>query len=46
MTKFLTPLMKKITAAIILTLTVSLFASAQKTDDTKDTVSVVNKMFA
>ena len=38
--------MKKITAAIILTLTVSLFASAQKTDDAKDTVAVVNKMFA
>ncbi len=38
--------MKKILVAIIFTLSISIAVSAQKTDDAKDALAVVNKMFA
>lgn len=38
--------MKKIFVAIIFTLSVSISSFAQKTDDTKDALAIVNKMFA
>lgn len=38
--------MKKITTAIIFTLAISISAFAQKTDDAKDALAVINKMFA
>ena len=38
--------MKKLLTAIIFTLAISVSAFAQKTDDAKDVVAVVNKMFA
>lgn len=38
--------MKKITLSIIFTLAISVSAFAQKSDDAKDALAVVNKMFA
>jgi uncharacterized protein (TIGR02246 family) len=38
--------MKKILVAVIFTMLISMSISAQKTDDSKDALAVINKMFA